>query len=563
MRERKRLRPFKRIPILFALLLYPAVLICEPSNTSTQSTMSLQNFLNTFLPRIQEKSKQSNRATWILETTGSKDAATLSAELATELRLLFHDRDAFEKLLAWEKDTSISDPLVKRTINVLLRSFKPNLVPQELLEKISHDESNLALLYSNFRPVIDGKPLSENEILEILKKETNIEVRKKVWEASKEIGKTLAPHILSLVKLRNTSAKTLGYQDYFSMQLELQEVHEEGLFKLLDDLAKSSDSAYARLIESIHKQSAKRFGVPLEMVGPWAWSDPFCQEDPLDTKELDSLIQNVDLIATAKQLYQNMKLPVETILERSDNFERPGKNQHAFCINIDREGDVRTLNNIKPTIRWLETLFHELGHGVYELSYSSDLPWILKEPPHMITTEAMALYAGRQAYRTNTLKALHIGINDPSLREKAEMSLKRRQLIFSRWVLVMTYFERELYRNPDQDLNRLWWSLVERFQKIKCSGSVSGCDWAAKYHIGLAPVYYYSYLLGELFASSIEKTMDALSCDERGKFLKEKLFAPGDSLSWDVLIKQFTGKPLDANDWLSQFASKERGPFNE
>jgi peptidyl-dipeptidase A len=544
-----------RRKFLFFLLLSPVFLPCEITHPLTLSNMPLQDFLETFLPKVQKKSKQLNVAMWILETTGSKDAAMLSAELSTEMRLLFNDKEAFEKLVAWDKDPSIIDPVLKRTINVLLRSFKPNLAPKELLEKLSYEESNLSLLYSNFRPVIDGKPLSENEILDILKKETNVEVRKRAWEASKEVGKILSPYILSLVKIRNDSAKSLGYKDYFSMQLELQEVQEKELFELLDHLSQKSDSAYVQLIETINKQTADRFHVSQEMVGPWAWSDPFCQEDPLNTKELDGLLQGLDIIATAKQFYGNMNLPVETILERSDNFERPGKNQHAFCINMDREGDVRTLNNIQPTIRWLETVFHELGHGVYELGFSNELPWLLKEPPHMITTEAIALFAGRQVYRTETLKTLGIALHDLSLREKAEKSLRRRQLIFSRWVLVMTYFERELYGNPDQDLNKLWWSLVERFQKIKCSGSSSGCDWAAKYHIGGAPVYYYSYLLGELFASSIEKKIDSIPLEKRGKFLKDTIFKPGNRLPWDSLIKQFTGEKLSADDWLSQFAS--------
>ena len=42
--------------------------------------------------------------------------------------------------------------------------------------------------------------------------------------------------------------------------------------------------------------------------------------------------------------------------------ERPGKNQHAFCIHVDRVGDVRTLNNVRSSLKWLETVLHELGH---------------------------------------------------------------------------------------------------------------------------------------------------------------------------------------------------------
>lgn len=515
--------------------------------------MEFQKFLEEFIPKVQKKSKQVNLASWILETTGSNDAASLKAALETELRLLYNDRAVFEKLLAFDKDPSITDPLLKRQLNVLIRTFKPNLIKAELLEEISEKEAELSLIYSNFRPQLDGKSLSENDVREILKNESDVEQRKKAWEASKEIGHVLAPHIIEMVHLRNKAAKSLGYSDYFSMSLKLQEVDEKWLFETLDQLALESDSAYSQVIEEIKNEAAKRFSVAKEDVGPWIWSEAFCQEDPLDTSALDSLVEGVDILKAAASLYEIMGFNVEEILERSDNFERVGKNQHAFCTHIDREGDIRTLNNIKPSIKWLETVLHELGHAVYELGITSELPWLLREPPHMIPTEAMALLAGRQAYRSASLKHLSRRSSE-ALRERAEVSLKRRQLIFSRWVLVMTYFERELYRNPDQDLNTLWWSLVERFQKIKCKGSKSGSDWAAKYHVGLAPVYYFSYLLGELFASLIEERLSVFASKKTGEFLTENVFKPGDRFDWSTLIEKATGSKLTAKAWLSQFA---------
>jgi peptidyl-dipeptidase A len=256
-----------------------------------------------------------------------------------------------------------------------------------------------------------------------------------------------------------------------------------------------------------------------------------------------------------------MGFAVGPILKRSDLFEHPGKNQHAFCINIDRLGDVRTLNNIKPTIKWLETVLHELGHAVYELGFDSSLPWLLREPPHMIPTEAMALLAGRQAYRKVSLQHL-VGSKKSIYLNQAEESLKRRQLIFSRWVLVMTAFESELYRNPHQDLNRLWWDCVERYQMIRPpKGREGKADWAAKYHIGLAPVYYFSYLLGELFASSIQEVVQSktgtedLATHQAGVFLQERLFSPGNCWRWDKLIEHVTGAPLSPDAWLKEFAS--------
>jgi peptidyl-dipeptidase A len=510
-----------------------------------------ENFLDSLILALKNKSKQVNLAVWLLETTGSEDAAVLRAELDIELRTLLSNREIYNDLLS--KSNQITDPILKREHNVLIRAIKPNLIPKELLEKIARAEAHLNLLYSNFRPIIDGKVFSDNDIREVLKTETNVSRRKQVWEASKEIGRELAPHILKLVQLRNESAEVLGYSNYFSMQLELQEVEEKQLFQMLDDVAEKSDEAYSRLIDEMNADAASKYQVSEKEIGPWAWAEPFCQEDPMGAQELDGLVQNVDILSASKEFYKKMGMDVSEILERSDNFERPGKNQHAFCINIDREKDVRTLNNIKPMLKWLETVLHELGHAVYELGFSHTLPWLLREPPHMITTEAMALIAGRQAYRASSLKILAPHSN-PALRDQAEISLRRRQLIFSRWVLVMTYFERELYRNPKQDLNALWWELVCRFQKVHSKGSQSGHDWAAKYHIGLAPVYYFSYLLGEFLASFIEESNPEFASKATGQFLHARLFEPGNRFSWNELIENISGSRLSPDAWLSQFA---------
>ncbi len=522
-----------------------------------------EQFLAVFVPKVAQKSRQLNKALWLLETTGSSDAADLKAELDAEVRLLYNDRKTYEKLLEWDQDDSLRDPLLKRQLNILIRSFKQNMMPPELLEEIVQKEAALAQAYANFRPVVDGHALTENEILEILKKENDPLERKKIWEASKEIGQAIAPQILELVALRNRAAQSMGYSDFFQMQLELQEVDGEWLKKTFDDLAERSDAAYSQMIEEIEDHQAKRFNVSKNELGPWAWTDPFAQEDPLDRNDLDLLMIGVDLSKAGHHFYQRMGLDVQPILNRSDMFERAGKNQHAFCINIDRENDVRTLNNVKNTIKWMETVLHELGHAVYDLGFDQKLPWLLREPPHMMPTEAMALMAGRQAYRYDALCHLigHSKEKEPLLK-KADSSLQRRQLIFSRWVLVMTFFESELYRDPSQDLNHLWWSTVEKYQKIRMPRGREGKnDWAAKYHIGLAPVYYFSYLLGEMFASEIEEILMQktgslnMASEKAGKFLQEKLFSPGNCMSWSRLVEHVAGKPLSSDAWIAQFAS--------
>ncbi len=536
------------------------------NDNSTASDHPFEAFLRGFIPQVAAKSKQCNKAHWLLETTGSKDSADLKADLETELRLLFNDKNTYLKLQQWSSEGTIKDPIMLRQLNVLIRSFKENNIPQELVGKIAQLESKLMLSYGNFRPSLNGKELSENDIRDILKNEKNIDQRKLAWEASKEIGQMLSSDILALVNLRNQAARSVGYSNYFQMQLDLSEVKETWLFKTFEDIAKRSHNAYDRVLEEIKTQQCKDFGVSKDALSAWAWKDPFCQEDPLASNSLDSLvteISEIDLCEFGVDLYGKMGINLQSILNQSDMFERAGKNQHAFCINMDRGSDIRTLNNVKPTIKWLETILHEFGHAIYELGFDSSLPWLLRTPPHMIPTEAMALLAGRQAYLPEVLLKLSPtkGEDPSTIITEGRNSLHRRQLVFSRWVMVMTHFEQELYHNSKQDLNQLWWHLVAKYQKIRPPKNREGkSDWASKVHISMAPVYYYSYLLGEMFASSLQESMvnktrtTNIFSLRNGLYLQEKLFAPGNSMPWLEVAQHAFGHEFNGDAWLKDFA---------
>ncbi len=76
-------------------------------------------------------------------------------------------------------------------------------------------------------------------------------------------------------------------------------------------------------------------------------------------------------------------------------------------------------------------------------------------------------------------------------------------LIFSRWCQVMLRFEKAIYDDPDQDLNALWWDLVEEYQVVRRPEGRNAPDYASKIHIVSAPAYYHNYMMGQLFASQV------------------------------------------------------------
>ena len=88
----------------------------------------------------------------------------------------------------------------------------------------------------------------------------------------------------------------------------------------------------------------------------------------------------------------------------------------------------------------------------------------------------------------------------------------------------------------------------------------------SKIHIVVAPVYYHNYMMGELFASQVHHSIvKALykgedpnaviyaGNKEVGKFMKERVFAPGRTLDWNALTKHATGETLNAKAFAADF----------
>src|SRR5262249_31837041 len=134
---------------------------------------------------------------------------------------------------------------------------------------------------------------------------------------------------------------------------------------------------------------------------------------------------------------------------------------------------------------------------------------------------------------------------------------------------VMLRFEKSMYENPDQDLNKLWWDLVEKYQMVKRPDKRNAPDYASKIHIVVAPVYYHNYMMGQLFASQVHHTIVRevlkeadpgtaiyVGNKEVGQFMKKKVFEPGKTLSWNALTKYATGKELEPKAFAEDFRGK-------
>jgi peptidyl-dipeptidase A len=167
------------------------------------------------------------------------------------------------------------------------------------------------------------------------------------------------------------------------------------------------------------------------------------------------------------------------------------------------------------------------------------------------------------------LQAMGVKVEDPAAYSKAGAIMRRNQLlIFSRWCQVMLRFEQQMYANPNQDLNKLWWDLVEKYQLTKRPAGRNAPDFAAKIHVVSAPAYYHNYMMGQLFACQVHATIakdvlkakdipNAIYTDNKGvgEYMKANVFKPGANLSWNELTKHATGADLNAKAFAAEFSA--------
>lgn len=513
--------------------------------------------------------KESNLAYWNAAISGKKEDFEKNAEMQNKYDAIFSDKASFDKLKSFKESGEIKNDILKRELTVLFNYFQQKQADTSKINAINSLQNEIEQKYGNFRAEVGGNKLTDNQVEEKLTKSTDSKELKDVWTAQKKIGTVVAEDIIKLVKMRNELAKSIGFKNYHEMSLKVNEEDPEEISKLFDELDALTKDAFAKEKENIDNFYVERYKVKKEELMPWHYQNRFFQEAPKIYKvDFDKFYEGKKLDEITEKFYKSIGLNIDDILKNSDLFEKPGKNQHAFCTDIDRSGDVRVLCNIVPNEKWMNTMLHEFGHAVYSKFNDRSLPFYLRDCPQTFCTEAIAMLFGRFSTNAAWLKD-NLGIAEDEMKKVADdgfKSLRLQQLVFSRWAQVMYRFEKSLYENPDQDLNKLWWELVEKYQLLKKPEGRNEPDWAAKIHIATAPCYYHNYLLGELLASQLYyyivknviksedyKNQSFTNNTEVGKYLKEKVFAPGSKYFWNDMIEKATGEKLTAKYYAQQF----------
>jgi peptidyl-dipeptidase A len=563
--------------ILFSLLTLGAFtepfstmsLAIEPDPTANADTLA-RAFIAEHENVIRPLEYQANLSWWNANVSGKDEDFQAKEQAQNKLDAALSNKARFEQLKSL-KAKAISDPILAREVAVLYLLYLEKQLDPALMRRITAKSNTIEKAFNGYRATINGKPIPDSEVRRILKESRDPAERKAVWEGSKAVGKVVEDDLKALVKLRNEAATKLGFKDFHAMQLSLNEQTQAEVLTLFDELDALTREPFHQLKKEIDRKVGEQSNVAPDELRPWHFHDPFFQEAPaIFAADFDSVYAKADILKLCRDFYAGIGLPIEDVIARSDLYEKPGKSPHAFCTDINREGDVRVLANIVPNEYWMGTMLHELGHSVYSSrNIPHSVPYVLRSESHILTTEGVAMLFERFSKDADWLQAMGVVVSDPKAFDNAGARMQRAKLlVFSRWAQVMFRFEKALYDNPNQDLNALWWDLVERYQEVKRPDGRNAPDYASKIHIVTAPAYYHNYLMGQLFADQVlhaiaRDVLDGVTPSKAnfvgkpavGEYLKTRVFAPGRSLDWNSLTRHATGAPLNAKAFAAEIAS--------
>jgi peptidyl-dipeptidase A len=449
-------------------------------------------------------------------------------------------------------------------------------------------EQNNALFGYQFvldLPGEEARPVSANEIAELLASSDDLAVRRRVWECSKEIGPGLKPGLAHLQGLRNAVAREMGYSSFFGLEVADYGLTSAEMIQLMDELLAGMRPLYEQLHCWVKHELAARWGEPVPRRIPAHWlGNRWAQEWPgiVAGVDLDALFEGREpawVIEQAERFYVSLGMPAlpATFHERSDLFELPPgstrrKYSHASAWHIDLDQDVRSLMSVKANYDWFTTTHHELGHIYYYLAYSNpDVPYILRTGANRGFHEAMGTLIELASNQVPYLE--EIGLMG------ADAAPDRIRWLLSQALLgpvtflpfacgTMTHFEYDLYENdlsPDR-YNETWWAYAARFQGVEPPEprGEEHCDAATKTHINDDPAQYYDYALSSVILHQLHRHICEEILDEPveaanyhgdrevGRYLWD-IMRRGATADWRELLLEATGQPLTSDAMLAYF----------
>ena len=586
-------RSVLRLAVLLALPACASAPTPAPTSPAVPRAFraEVESYLESYDSTFKRLNYASQLAQWASNThivAGDSTNAVRARETGLALSRFVGSVENIERIKGYLNHRADLDPIQIRRLETMQfnAADAPQTMPDVVRARLVAENAQVERLYG-FQFSLHGEPVTPNDIDDILQTSTDLSQRREVWEASKEVGRALKPGMAELRDLRNRGVKSMGYPDFFAYQVSDYGMSADEMLHLTDTMLVQLRPLYRELHTWARYELAKRYHQPVPEMLPADWlPNRWGQswEDLVHVEGLnaDSAIRTHDaewVVRQGEKFYVSLgfdTLPT-SFWKNSSLYALPAdapykKNTHASAWHLDLDKDIRSLMSVEPNSEWYGTVHHELGHIYYYRAYTRpEIPLLLRAGANRAYHEGigtmMQIAAGQRRFLVDR------GLAPPS----AKVDLIAEQLkealnlvvVMPFGAGVMTHWEHDLYANdlPADQFNARWWEYVRKYQGIvpPSPRDESWCDACTKTHITDDPAQYYDYALSTalLVQLHLHIARDILHQDPHdtdyygskatGDFLRT-LMKSGASRPWRDVLRETTGRPLDAQAMVEYFA---------
>jgi peptidyl-dipeptidase A len=548
---------------------------CHSQEKSEAPAETADQFVARVNREMLELSNEKSTAEWVQATYINDDTQKLTAK-ATERYLEYFSRAVEQsKRYAGEK----LKPETARALQLLkldVTAPAPNDAAKraELTQIIARLEAT----YGEGKYCPSGPESCRNldQLEEVLAKSRNYDELTDAWAGWHTISPPMRKDYERFVELANEGARELGYQDLGAMWRSNYDMPPDAFAQESERLWSQVKPLYDELHCYTRAQLAKKYGeervpagkpIPAQLLGNmWAqqWGKIYDLIEPykgVANLNVDAALkrQGYDarrMTESAESFYKSLGFPAlpQTFWERS-MLTRPRDREvvcHASAWHMDFASDVRLKQCIRPAEEDLVTIYHELGHVYYFLSYR-DQPFLFQDGANDGFHEAIGNTKPSQEALID--QQMKLALDRIAFLPFGELVDQWRWKVFSGEVTPANY-------------NAAWWQLREQYQGVSppVPRSEEDFDPGAKYHIpGNTPYarYFIAYVLQFQFHRALCEAAgfkgplhecSVFGSEAAGQRFRDML-ALGQSQPWQDTLEKLTGtREMDASAITDYFA---------
>lgn len=528
--------------ILFSILiLLLTISSCEKRKEEIKTKNQLISYLDSLELEYENACVQMGLANWNLYSGSGKADLDQAKQQFSEIFL----NKSIQKLIEeWRaRSSSLADDTLSRRLELWWRCFLGGQIYSDSI--IAVKENNLQKKITNFKFKYYDETITLAEINNRLRKEKNPKIRQKLWNVVSQLSAEAKDDLIELVKLRNERAKSLGFYNFYSLSLYLQQIDEEWLIKTLNSLEEQTNRKFQEFIDA----SKKKYRV--KIIYPWDfdaiiynWASISDTHFPKDSifHILHKFHDNIG--------FKTDSLPIKELIR---NIPFGGLN-----IGIKIPDDSRFILNPIDGIRFYQVAFHEYGHALQVVNTKIKYP-ILKGYEWIpgascgAYSEGIAELQAQFVTDPEWLKRYTNATQDEIDKYIATKSFG--EIYALRKTLKNFFFEYEMYKAPDQDLDSLEKAMFKKYLLVDIPNKTPH-RFAASIWYTMYPCYYQNYILSEMIASQLYEVIVNKFGEKRidnpdvSSWITSSLYANGEMEEWYIRIKNASGKSLETGAYL-------------